>query len=174
MPRTITGALIVGALMVGGCTTASHRDTGRAEVVGPHGRVLPEAAAPISGSPALRLLVTDPRAVSNGAVNTFYLNDDGTGRIVVEPNQAAVGVGWSMPNANALCFDWPVRGRECWPYQSLRVGQPVRVTSDQDVTAEITLLRDLHMAHHQPMMQQPMPAQPHMAPPPARRSGERG
>lgn len=171
MHKIIAGALIGGSLAVGGCTT--NRQDAQSEVIGPYGQVLPPTAVPSGATPALRLLVTDPSTESHGATNTFYLHQDGTGQIVIEPNRAAVAIRWSIPSSNALCFDWPVRGRECWPYQSLRIGQPVRVTSDQNVTAELTLLRALHSGQ-QPATQQPAPnpGPTNLLPP--RRSGERG
>jgi hypothetical protein len=102
------------------------------------------------------------------------LNLDGVGQIVIEPNRAAAGVGGlCLSPTRCASIGRPVDAN-VQPYQSLRVGQPVRVTSDQDVTAEITLLRALHTAHHQPVTQQPMPPQPQMAPRQPWRSGERG
>lgn len=140
--RKLVMGLIVSGLALAGCATTDRDVEAEARTFGPQGRTIPNIDVP-SGltDPVMRLRVISPEAASVGAVNTFYLNGDGSAVLIVEPNEFAIALRWSM-QGDRLCYDWPVRGEECWPYAAMRTGQSVRMTSSLGVVADVTRLSD--------------------------------
>lgn len=129
----LTGAL-TGALILAGCATTA---------IGPAGLTVPTVDAPGYElvDTTIRAVNVDRATQTTGASNTIHLSPDGTAHAVIDGTNQAVPGRWGI-RGRELCFNWPVRGTECWPYASaMQVGQTVRLTSDRGVTADITLLR---------------------------------
>lgn len=73
----------------------------------------------------------------DGTMTMVTFEADGVAHLMAG-NQHVTGA-WTLAN-NQLCFDWPGRARECWPWDgSLRPGVTVTVTSDQGNTRQVTL-----------------------------------
>ena len=73
----------------------------------------------------------------DGTTTIVSFEANGVAHLMVG-NQHITGA-WSLQN-NQLCFDWPGRARECWPWDgSLRPGVTVTATSDQGNTRQVTV-----------------------------------
>ncbi|MBN8553511.1 MAG: hypothetical protein J0L52_11525 [Caulobacterales bacterium] len=73
----------------------------------------------------------------DGTTTIVSFEADGVAHLMIG-NQHITGM-WSLQN-DQLCFDWPGRARECWPWDgSLRPGVTVTATSDQGNTRQVTL-----------------------------------
>lgn len=128
-----TAGALLGGLLIAGCSTA----------VGPAGLQVPTVNAPGYElvDTTIRAVNVDPATATTGGTNTIHLSPDGTAHAVIEGTNQAVPGHWGI-KGRELCFNWPVRGTECWPYASaMRIGQTVRLTSNRGVTADVTLLR---------------------------------
>jgi len=73
----------------------------------------------------------------DGTTTMVHFEADGVAHLMAG-SQHIAGT-WALEN-NQLCFEWPGRARECWPWDgSLRPGVSVSVTSDQGNTRQVTL-----------------------------------
>jgi hypothetical protein len=123
-----------GALFIVGCTST----------IGPMGLTIPTSAEAVGYELVqhkIRGVNVTPGSKTEGAVNIIRMNANGTATATVDGNNQMVTGRWGM-RGQQLCFAWPVRGTECWPYPAaMQVGQTVRLTSDRNITADITLLQ---------------------------------
>lgn len=123
---------IAASLLVVGCATA----------VGPAGLTIPtvDAVGYELVDHKIRGVNVTPGTSTTGAVNIITMRRDGVATATVDGSNQIVPGTWGM-RGQQLCFNWPVRGVECWPYPSrMQIGQTLRLTSDRGLTADITLL----------------------------------
>lgn len=120
------------ALLVAGCATA----------IGPAGLEIPtlNQVGYELGGHRIRGVNVTPGTATTGAVNYLNMQRDGRVTATVDGSTQVVPGTWGIRNGQ-VCFTFPVRGTECWPYPTaMQIGETRRLTSDRGLTADITLL----------------------------------
>jgi len=88
--------------------------------------VLPSAAS-AQWAPGSELAGQSVQVETNGVVNTIYLDQGGTARIVT-PTGTTIPANWTS-GANGLCLS-ANGAQECWTYTTpMNAGQPMSLTS---------------------------------------------
>lgn len=125
------GSAVGAAMLLSACGTLQ----------GPSGEMIPFSSAKSASTQGSQILRVDGLGKRRGT-NFLYFAPSGRVRAEV----AGLGVGtdgnWAVEEGR-LCLAFPVRGRECFPYQAtLAKGQTMDVTSDRGQTVRITMITD--------------------------------
>ncbi|QIQ85850.1 hypothetical protein [Erythrobacter sp.] len=78
--------------------------------------------------------------MDQGATNTGNFQPNGTMNILVNDSGPVVKGTYGFASDGDLCIDFVPRGEECWPYQPMREGETMTVTSNRGQTLEVTML----------------------------------